>query len=1046
MECVRCKSANRDDARFCAQCGTALSTARSDEQESERKQVTVLFADISGSTALISGLDPERAWSLLDPILQTMIEAVKTFGGTVAQIQGDGIMALIGAPVAQEDHALRACYAALRMHQMADQLVLPGYTGAPIRLHVGIATGETLVGMIGDELNRGYNAVGEIIHVAARLQSKASAGQTLCTGETGRQVADFVTTRSLGMVAIRGIAQPVEVVELEGANDATMRFHAAASRGLSKFRGRAPELATLRDAVARAVDRKGGTVAISGEAGIGKSRLVWELTRSVELAECLILETGCAFFAGNSPYLPIVELLRRYFKTDPLDSVDSNRWRVHSRLVALGGLPDGAEQAFLALLDLSPANGDWDRLEPPRRREAIESAFVNLILRLAMQTPVVFVVEDLHWVDQETHALLLRLATRIAEARVLLLVDYRPEHDLRWQPEGDCVRLGIEPLSHDAMVELADQMIGQDPSVAALKHDLVARMAGNPFFLEETVRALEDAGAIAGTRGHFRLLQETAALQTPSSVRAVLSARIDRLGAVEKRLLQGAATIGNAFAIPVLSAMFDDVTPEAVHRHVRQLADAGLIVETSLYPEPCCAFKHALTQEVTYEALPLGRRRQYHAMIVSAIENLYPTRSAEHVEELAYHAARGEVWDRLARHGRVAGQRAAARSAYRAAVQHFERAIDGFAHLEQTEAVVAEAITTRFELRSALYPLGEIARDLSHLRRAEALASGLSDRRLLAWVSAYIARDLALLGEPDQALKSSESALLLSRSIDDLDLHVLTRASIGQAHFALGNYALSARTLRGLLGDIATVDRKQRFGLPLPGHVIFRAWLVWSMSRMGDVAEAEPVMGELLQIAADSDQPLAQTVAQYSCGLALVNGDNLPGGIVYLEQALALCRRWDLTAWFTNVASCLGYAYARTGRIEPGLDLLRQAIERSQRLQLMISHSLEVAWYAEALLEAGHLGKATEEAARAVGLARTYKEGGNEAYALWVAAEAARRQGTVDQARLGQMLAEARARAEACGMRPLVARCDRLMAAPPVATPAPDIDIAATAN
>lgn len=1032
MDCPHCRAPNQGEAKYCAQCGTALLPAAGNSHESERKQVTVLFADISGSTALISGLDPERAWSLLDPILQMMIDAVMTYGGTVAQIQGDGIMALIGAPVAQEDHALRACYAALRMHQLADRLVLPGYTGAPIRLHVGIATGETLVGMIGTDLNRGYNAVGEVIHVAARLQSKASAGQTLCTGETNRQVAGFIRTRSLGMVAIRGIAQPVEVVELESANDATMRFHTTAARGLTALRGRERELAALHEAVARATGGTGGTVALSGEAGIGKSRLVWEVTRSARIAECHVLETGCAFFAGNSPYYPIVDLLRRYFHVDPLDSADSNRWRARSRLAALRRpLAPAAEQALLALLDLqSDEDRDWAKLEPPRRREAIESAFVDLILRLAAESPVVLVVEDLHWVDQETHALLLRLASQIADARVLLLVDFRPEHDLQWQPAEGCLRIGIEPLPWDAMLALAGQMLGGESSVLSLRQELVARMAGNPFFLEETVRALEDAGVLVGERGRFRLSQDVTNVQTPSSVHAVLSARIDRLETLEKRLLQSAATIGSSFALRVLCTMMEDVPAESVHRHVRCLADAGLVVETSLYPEPRYGFKHALMQEVTYDALPQGRRRHQHAQIVSAIETLYASRLAEHVEELAYHAERGEVWDRLARYARMAGQRAAAQSAYRAAARHFEQAIAAFEQLPPSEAVATEAIRTRFELRSALFPLGEIARDLAHLRRAEELARDLSDRRLLAWVSAYMARDLALLGEPDAALAASERALELSQSVGDLDLLVLTRASIGQAHYALGNYALSAQTLRSLLSDIANVDRKQRFGLPLPGHIMFRSWLIWSLSRLGDAEAIDGVMAELLKIAADLDQPLAQTITRYSCGFALVNCGDLVRGVDYLEQALALCRRWDLTAWFTNVASCLGYAYARTGRIADGLELLRQAIERSRRLQLMISHSMEVAWHGEASLIAGDIDVAATQADEAIALAQRYKEQGNEAYATWLKAEVARHRGAYDAA----LVQRAEQLARAAGMRPLLERCVALASPPPSAS------------
>jgi len=1026
MECLRCKATNRDDARFCGQCGMALDVVASDAHDSERKPVSVLFADICGSTQLISGLDPEHAWSLLDPILQAMMAAAKTYGGTVTQIQGDGIVALIGAPIAQEDHAVRACYAALRMHQTVDQLSLPGYDGPPIRLHIGIATGEALVGMIGAELNRGYNAIGEVIHIAARLQNQAGPGQTLCTGETARQAAGFVASRELGVTTIRGVGRPVDIIELLGVSHAPMRFHATAARGLSSFSGRARELAILREAVGRMVVGHGSTVALVGEAGIGKSRLVWELTRSPELQACKILEAGGAFYATNSPYHPIIDLLRRHFEVDPLDSVAGNIRRVRGRLAESGIGPD-SRRALLALLGLNEADDAWAALDPPRRRAAIESAVIEWLLGLAERMPVVLVVEDLHWVDHETHEVLRQLATRITTARVFLLVDYRPDHDAMWSQTTQ-TKIKIEPLPVDAMADLIDHVLGVDESVAPLRSDLLARVAGNPFFLEETARALAESGRLVGERGGYRLLPVAEPLQVPSSIRAVIGARIDRLAPQEKRLMQAAAVIGNSFAVADLSAMFDGLAPEAIHRSMRRLADAGLIEESALYPEPTWTFRHALTREVAYDALPQSRRRQDHARVVTAIEAQHGQRIAEQAETLVYHAALGEMWGRLARYARLAGQRAAAQSAYRSAARYFEQAIVGFGNLPQDETVAVDSIETMFELRSALYPLGEIARDLTHLRRAETLARGLRDRRLLAWTSTYIARDLALLGHPDEALTAGQAAQALAEAIDDIDLRVLSRASIGQSYYALGNYAHSARTLQAVLDTIAGTDPMRRFGLPLPGHVIFRCWLIWALSRLGETEAADAAMAELMPIAEACDQPLALTIATYSCGLALVNRDDLARGIVCLEKALSLCRQWELTAWFTNVASCLGHAYSRSGRCDEGLDLLRQAIERSQTLGLMVSHAIEVAWYAEACLEAGRFDEAARQARTAIGLGQQYNERGNEAYARWVAAEAASRMsaataGLLVQARTARQLAED------CGMRPLLARCDRLIAA-----------------
>ncbi len=513
----------------------------------------------------------------------------------------------------------------------------------------------------------------------------------------------------------------------------------------------------------------------------------------------------------------------------------------------------------------------------------------------------------------------------------------------------------------------------------------------------------------------------------PSSVRAVLQARIDRLSPEEKRLLQTVAVIGERFALLLLHRLLSDVTPEEINARLQRLLAAGFVYEASLLPEPRYAFIHALTQEVAYEGLLQERRLQIHAALVSVLEATYSARLAEHAEVLAYHAVRGELWGRVALYARQAGMRAAGQSAYREAVRQFEQAIAAFARLPTSTATTAAAIETRFELRNALFPLGEIQRDLESLGAAERLARTAGDVQRLPWIIAYIARDLGLLGHPDEALEASGRALALADAGGDTNLRILARSYAGQAHYALGDFSAAAKIMHDLLRDIGESDLHATYGLPFSGRTAFRCWWAWALARLGPSAELVAVEAALLAEDATSDDPLCATVAQYSAGFGALGRDDCATAIERLEEALRRCQHWDFTAWFTNIASALGHAYARLGRVEEGLDLLWRAVRRSRALRLMVSHSLEVAWLADATLAAGRVEEARALAAEAVELARRYQERGNEAYALFVSGTVARRGRDQTEDAAEEMFGEALRAALACGMEPLVVRCRRAL-------------------
>ena len=548
--------------------------------------MTVLFADIKDSTELIRDLDPEAAQQLLDPALHHMMDAVHRYEGTVNQVLGDGIMALFGAPIAHEDHALRACYAALAM-----QAAMRDYTeevrrahGLELRIRVGLNSGEVVVRAIGNDLHMDYSAVGQTTHLAARMEQLATPGSIRQTAATLRLVEGLVQVNALGPIPVKGLTEPVEVFELVGASAVRRRLQAAVARGLTRFVGRETEIAALVQALARAGAGHGQVVATVGEAGVGKSRLIYEFVHSHRTQGWLVLEAASVSYGKATPYFPVVELLKRYMHVEDGDEPRTVRAKVTGHLLTLDEALQETIPALLALLDALPADSPFLTLDPPQRRQRTLAALKRVLLRESQVQPLLLVFEDLHWIDSETQALLDSLVESLPTAHMLLLVNYRPEYQHGWGSKTYYTQLRLDPLPPASADELLQALLGDDPSLAPLKQLLIARTEGNPFFLEESVRTLVETGVLVGEPGAYRLVKPLDSLQVPATVQAVLAARIDRLPAEEKRLLQTAAVIGTEVPLPLLQAIAE--LPEAaLHRGLAHLQAAEFLYETRLFPD-----------------------------------------------------------------------------------------------------------------------------------------------------------------------------------------------------------------------------------------------------------------------------------------------------------------------------------------------------------------------------------------------------------------------------------------------------------------------------
>jgi class 3 adenylate cyclase len=727
--CAECGARNSPNQKFCGECGARLTTrtpARAPSPESytpkhlaeriltskaalegERKQVTVLFADLKGSMELLAERDPEEARKILDPVLERMIEAVHRYEGTVNQVMGDGIMALFGAPLAHEDHAVRACYAALRMQDRVTRYAEDARRthGVNVQIRIGLNSGEVVVRAIGSDLHMDYTAVGQTTHLAARMEQLSSPGSILLTPSTLALVEGFVAVTALGPVPVKGVADPMEVYEVTGVGPARTRLQATARRGLTRFVGRDAELEQLRRAQQLAAAGHGQIAALVGEAGVGKSRLVYEFTHSHRLQGWLVLESASISYGKATSYLPVIDLLQGYFKIQDRDDLREIREKVTGKLLTLDEALKPTLPALLALLDLPVDDPAWPTLAPAERRQRTLDAVKRLLLREAREQPLLVIFEDLHWVDGETQALLDGLVESLGSARLLLLVSYRPEYQHAWGGKTAYSQMRLDALPAESAAELLDTLLGDDPALGPLKQRLVKR--GNPFFLEETLRTLVETKALVGERGRYRLTQPVQAIQVPATVQVMLTARIDRLPPEDKRLLQVASVVGKDVPFALLQAIAE-LPDEALRRGLDHLQAAEFLYETSLFPDLEYTFKHALTHEVTYGGLLQERRRDVHARIVDAIEALYRDRLVEQIERLTHHAVRGELREKAVHYLRQAGLKAAGRSAVQDARGWFEQALGLLEALGESPSMLEQAFEIRLELRSVLMYLLDV--------------------------------------------------------------------------------------------------------------------------------------------------------------------------------------------------------------------------------------------------------------------------------------------------------------------------------------------------
>jgi predicted ATPase/class 3 adenylate cyclase len=1049
--CPSCGFTNPEGFDFCGKCGTRVAEAPAPPLqgspaftspqsytpkhlaeriltskaalEGERKQVSVLFADLKGSMELLADRDPEDARRLLDPVLERMMEAVHRYEGTVNQVMGDGIMALFGAPLAHEDHAVRACYAALRMQESVKRYAEEVHrtAGVPLHIRVGVNSGEVVVRSIGSDLHMDYTAVGQTTHLAARLEQMAMPGSILIAPETLNLAEGYVVVKPLGARPVKGLDAPIEVFEVVGAGTARSRLQAAAARGLTRFVGRDAELEQLRQALERARTGHGQILAVVGDPGVGKSRLFWEFTHSHRTQGWLIVESSSVSYGKATAFLPLIELLRTYFQIEGRDDTRKIREKVTGKLLFLDRTLEPSLPALLWLLDVPVDDPQWQRLDPPQRRQQTLEGIKRLLLRESQVQPLLLVFEDLHWIDAETQVFLDSLVESVPTARLLLLVNYRPEYQHGWGSKTYYRQLRIDPLAPESAEELLGALLGNASGLQPLKRLLIERTEGNPFFLEESVRTLVETKVLAGERGAYELAKASETLQIPATAQAILAARIDRLAPEDKRLLQAASVLGKDVPFALLQAIVEG-PEETLRRGLANLQAAEFLYEVHLFPDLEYTFKHALTHDVAYGSLLLDRRRALHGEILQAIERLHPDRLAEHIDRLAHHAVRGEAWGKAVTYLRQAGAKAAARSAYREAAAGLEQGLIALRHLPETREMRELGIDLRFDLRSSLQALGEHEQVFEHLGDAETLASALGDQGRLGWTSAYLSQYLWRTGDPRRAEELGQRALAIAPALGDFALEVVARFFLGQGYFNVGDYRRATSHCRRNAELIKGERAHERLGLTGLPSVLSRVWLAWSLAERGEFGEAIMHAAEAVSIAEAAGQPYSVAAAYLAVGQVQLVRGALAQAMPVLERTVGVCRTWNLGVLLPTVTAALGLAYALCGRLAEALPILEEGEARAPQVRIFDT-SRDTTALGTGYLLAGKIDEAVGIASRAAELAAERGFRGSQARASHLLGEISARRNPPEMARAEEHYGRALALADELGMRPLVAQC-----------------------
>jgi class 3 adenylate cyclase/tetratricopeptide (TPR) repeat protein len=840
LECPDCKAIIPLGKKFCGECGHDLTkpvkaplinysepqsytpkfladkilTSRSSIQ-GERKLVTVLFADVADFTSIAEKLDPEKVHQLMDDCFKILMDEIHTYEGTINQFTGDGIMALFGAPVAHEDHAQRGCYAALSIQKAIGEYgkKVNRDFGIYFKLRIGLNSGPVIVGSIGDDLRMDYTAVGDTTNLAARMESIARPGTVFISKPTHRLVRDFFELKSMGKVEVKGKDKPQQAFELMKAGEVETRIEAAVTKGLTKFIGRKNSMCALVEACDKAHSGSGQVVGIVGEAGVGKSRLLLEFRNQLPQSEYNYLEGRCLHYGGSMPYLPMLDILRSYFdiKGDDLDHIIKEK--MSERVLQLDERLKSVLPPVQEVLSLKVEDETYVNLEPGRKRERIFEAFRDLFVRESQTKTLVLAVEDLHWIDKTSEEYLDYLIGWLANAKILLVLLYRPEYTHQWGSKSYYNRIGLDQLTTKSSTEFVQAILEGGQVIPKLRELILSRASGNPLYMEELTYTLLENGSIQRKENQYVLSVKASEIQIPDTIHGIISARMDRLEDNLKRIMQVASVIGRDFAFRILQAITG--VREELKSYLLNLQGLEFIYEKRLLPELEYIFKHALIQEVAYNSLLQKRKKEIHEKIGGAIEQIYSNRLEEFYEMLAYHYLKAANHMKAYKYLVKSGDAAARLYAYAESRLHYTMALEALAQLPDTEDSHRRRVDTLIKQASSSWRADPLEQNLTRLVEAERLAKELpnpdgtpgGDRLRLARIHYWMGHVYYGSNKMPEAMGYFKQVLEEAKELDEPELLVTPSLTTGAVMLVQGHLDKAKELLSSAIPAVAQMGK-----------------------------------------------------------------------------------------------------------------------------------------------------------------------------------------------------------------------------------------------
>ncbi len=1053
LACTSCGAVLPSGAKFCLECGSAVSGDRPQTQtriqstgspdrttrsytpkhladkilqsrsalEGERKQVTVLFADVKGSMGLAEQLDPEAWHRILERFFAILTEGVHRFEGTVNQYTGDGIMALFGAPIAHEDHAQRACYAALHLRgelaRYATEVMREHGVGFSTR--IGINSGDVVVGSIGDDLRMDYTAQGHTVGLAQRMEALALPDSCCVTAATVALASGYFAFEDLGEFRVKGVAEPVRVHRLTGVGLARTRFDVSRARGLSRFVGRAADIRVLEDALGQTSAGNGQVVGVVADAGTGKSRLCFEFLEDCRARGMRVFEARAVAHGRNIPLLPILELFRAYFGITSEDDDRSAREKIAGRMVLLDLAFADALPLLFDFLGVADPQRPAPRLDPEVRQRQLLAVMRQVNQNVSEAHPTVTMIEDLHWLDAASGEFIAQMVDARAGSRNLLLLNFRPEYHADWMQKSWYRQIPLTPLGREAIGELLTDLLGRDATIAALTDPIHTRTGGNPFFTEEIVQTLIESRSLEGTRGAYRLVTPVERLAVPATVQAVLAARIDRLPEREKRLLQVASVIGKDFPEPLLAAVAD-LPAEEMKASLAALRRAEFIHEQAIYPIVEYAFKHPLTQEVALGSQLRERRRHVHAGVARAIEQQDTEQLDERAATLAHHweeageALAAARWHRRAAEWIRSTDLAAANHHWGRVRTLLRGLTDDRADAELGITACMQLLNTSWRVGTGLDEAGAI------LEEGHRFARSIADRISALHLSMMYAHAVCGAGDLATYLELASQNERTALEVGDESALALARMWVVDA---LSFAARFPETLRKAEEVLASTPRHvpaahKALGIhPNPVVVFWRGYCLYWMGRMEDGLNALAIARSVSED--DGTPELGVYAISYMTEARHLIHD-VDGTLANARQVEQISRRLGEPAAFAALAQLAhGYAHLAAGRLADAIEAARASLHLHGLANKPVA-GVSASLLAEALLRTGDLAAAQAAAEQAIALCQRSLRGQYEAQAHGVLARVIlRRDGPAARVAVETALASAAQLIECTGAKTL---------------------------